>query len=574
MQSISMKQQQNLPYYPYGLPNRGPTEVEDDDTHSQVLEYQPEKDEFDSFLTKCFDYTKNTNETAVMAELRAESPILDHDAEPQATSQVIASPLSLKGGSSMMLLMMMEDREPTHPPSSLSEDIETVADDTYLPSLNISSSMEYDGPRTDAEHQRGCAMDEIVEVNVTDVEVIDEVAVAPSCASLSLDVIDEETTTIEEDDAQLQALSLACKSLDTAMEEYHHFKAFLSMKSPTSASASASSGNPRPRSARTMTHLVCQQAQKRANNTTVLSTAAIEGAKEKEREREAEQARKAAKAAARKAAAATPFSPPKPTRASTLRARSVDCYDRPVFASPSTSSKGIFGDAAMSPAASKPPMPSATSTPNKPRLTKRASAAVAAVFRPLHGLFTPEKAASSSSSSSAAASPMLRSRSSSISRSVSRDTTVVDVHDDGAHGLLLLGAASMDSFDGDATVSSPLRERSLSIDARSTNSRRLSSSSSSNAASAAGSSPSPAKAVYVSPSCVRAMAKQKEVVVKVPLSTVPSSSSSSASTSAVPKPMLGQKKPSGSNWTSGGGATSSVMRMVTPASRPSIAMKA
>lgn len=85
MQSISMKQQQNLPYYPYGLPNRGPTEVEDDDTHSQVLEYQPEKDEFDSFLIKCFDYTKNNNETTVMAELRAESPILDHDAEPQGT---------------------------------------------------------------------------------------------------------------------------------------------------------------------------------------------------------------------------------------------------------------------------------------------------------------------------------------------------------------------------------------------------------------------------------------------------------------------------------------------------------
>ena len=63
-----------------------------------------------------------------------------------ATSQVIASPLSLKGGSSMMLLMMMEDREPTHPPSSLSEDIETVADDAYLPSLNISSVRETTRP--------------------------------------------------------------------------------------------------------------------------------------------------------------------------------------------------------------------------------------------------------------------------------------------------------------------------------------------------------------------------------------------------------------------------------------------
>lgn len=49
-----------------------------------------------------------------------------------------ASPLSMKG-SSMMLLMMMEDMEPTHLPSSLSEDVETVADDVYLPSLNISS---------------------------------------------------------------------------------------------------------------------------------------------------------------------------------------------------------------------------------------------------------------------------------------------------------------------------------------------------------------------------------------------------------------------------------------------------
>lgn len=80
-----MKQQQILPYYPYGLPNRGPTEVEDDDVHSQVLEYQPEKDEFDLFLTKCFDYTKNTKEAVAMNELRAESPVLDHDAEPQGT---------------------------------------------------------------------------------------------------------------------------------------------------------------------------------------------------------------------------------------------------------------------------------------------------------------------------------------------------------------------------------------------------------------------------------------------------------------------------------------------------------
>lgn len=444
--------------------------------------------------------------------------------------------------------------------------------------------MEYDGPRTDAEsHSRGCAMEDIVEVNVTD-DVTDEVIneEAPACASVSIDVIEDEeeetcpaivlssASTAEEDDAQLQALSLACKSLDTAMEEYNHFKAFLSMKSPTSASASASasSGHPRPRSARTMTHLVCQQAQKRANNTTVLSTAAIEGAKEKEREREAELARKAAKAAARKAAAATPFSPPKPTRASTLRARSVDCYDRPVFAS-SSSSKGTFGDAAMSPAATKPPMPSSTSSNSKPRLTKRASAAVAAVFRPLHGLFTPEKASSSSSSSAAASPMMMRSRSSSMSRSVSRDTTVVDVHDDGAQGLLLLGAASMDSYDGDATISSPLRERSLSIDARNTHSRRLSSSSASSSSSHVTENSSPVKAVYMSPSCARAMAKQKEVVVKVPLST--STASTSTTSSAVPKPMMGQKKLSGSNWT--GGASSSVMRMVTPATRPPIAMK-
>lgn len=39
----------------------------------------------------------------------------------------------------MMLLMMMEDMEPAQLPSSLSEDVETVADDVYLPSLNISS---------------------------------------------------------------------------------------------------------------------------------------------------------------------------------------------------------------------------------------------------------------------------------------------------------------------------------------------------------------------------------------------------------------------------------------------------
>mmetsp|Transcript_15415 Transcript_15415/g.11223 ORF Transcript_15415/g.11223 Transcript_15415/m.11223 type:complete len:292 (+) Transcript_15415:3-878(+) len=171
------------------------------------------------------------------------------------------------------------------------------------------------------------------------------------------------------DDA-MDAMSLACKSLDSAMEEYNRMKMALNW----SANAHVPASLPQARSARgqILTQQMCQQALKRSNNTTVLSSAVVANLKESEKEMASPtKVKSMTLKQPQMKRASTPFTAPKPTKSSSLllaslSTRSHDSYES---TSPSTSQK------------SRASQRSSLST-KRTSLSSTASAAFAAALRP------------------------------------------------------------------------------------------------------------------------------------------------------------------------------------------------
>lgn len=308
------------------LPTR---KANDDDDYGVLMCGSGKEESLDSFLSRCLDFEKDKSSL----DFRSSSPILCDDTEVTGLPMDLVSP-GVTNGDCMMLLMMQEARS-TSPSLITAEDLDGFLIPEYLPRLNVSLSMEYEkkSEPSSAESSSQDLLDNTSNESVS------------SCRTMCHGPMYDS----EEELRQLEALSLASKSMDTALEAYNVLKTKIQLNV---GSLDAKDGTARTRAPRNnTTQMICQQAMKRANNTTVLSNAFIEGTKEKEREKERQQAAKAAALEAKKARihANSLLSTPKQTKspsllqAAVLRTRSHDTSDTPSKSPPTTPSKTPVG---------------------------------------------------------------------------------------------------------------------------------------------------------------------------------------------------------------------------------------